>query len=273
MFPTLFHLGHLTLPTFAALAALGLIAALLLSERAAALAAIPPAKLWDTGIFAVLAAFILSRLLLAITFWQSFRANPLLLLPVPALTPIGIILTLVATTVWLYFHRIPILRALDAWSPCATLVWSALALGHFAEASDPGTPTTLPWALPLFLGDHAHLHPVALYAALAAACLTLASYRLLAFWGPPTRKDSGNEFRHPDPEQGEGEGPLYFGNPGTTAAATLVASGLTQFFLSFVRQPPMDSLFGLDPLQLNSLALIVVGCALLLRTLLVPVRQ
>ena len=60
MFPTLFHFGHVSLPTFGALAALGLMLALWLSERTAGLAGVDAAKLWDAGIFAVIAAFCLS---------------------------------------------------------------------------------------------------------------------------------------------------------------------------------------------------------------------
>ena len=167
MHPTLFHLGHLSLPTFGALAAVGLMLALLLSERTALLACIDPAKLWDAGIFAVLSAFVLSRVLLVITYWKTFAAFPFLLLTVPSLTPIGLLLTAIATAVWLWFKRVPLLAALNAWAPCATLVWACLGLGHWAEGSDPGMP----------LGSSTH--PIGLYVGVFATALTLASSILL----------------------------------------------------------------------------------------------
>ena len=151
MFPTLFHFGHLSLPTFGALAAAGLMLALLLSERTALLTGVDPAKLWDAGIFAVIAAFVLSRILLVVLYWKTFAAFPLLLLTVPSLTPIGLLLTAIATGIWLWIKRVPLLAALNAWAPCATLVWACLGLGHWAEGSDPGMP----------LGPSTH--PIGLY--------------------------------------------------------------------------------------------------------------
>ena len=62
----------------------------------------------------------------------------MLLLTVPSLTASGLLAAAVATALWLLWKRIPLLRALDAWAPCATLVWCFLALGHYAEGSDPG---------------------------------------------------------------------------------------------------------------------------------------
>ncbi len=225
MHPNLFHIGHLTLPTFGALAALGLILALALSQRTAHLCNIDPDKLWDAGIFAILAAFTLSRLLLIATHFAAFQQYPILLLAVPSLTPTGLLLTAIATFLWLYFKRIPILPALDAWAPCATLVWAFLALGHFAEGSDPGLRTTLPWGIPM-PGESTPLHPVAIYAAIIALILTAAAYRK------------------------------------PNAALTLIAAGTAQFLLSFLRQPGEATVAGLDALQLVALGMIVAGCIL-----------
>ena len=227
MHPNLIHIGHLTLPTFGALAAIGLIFALALSQRTARLCSIDPDKLWDAGLFAVLAAFILSRILLVATHFAAFRQYPILLLAVPSLTPTGLLLTAIATFLWLYFKRIPILAALDAWAPCATLAWAFLALGHFAEGSDPGLPTTLPWGIPM-PGETTPLHPVAIYVAIVALILTIAAYRR------------------------------------PNAAHALLVAGTAQFLLSFVRQPGLATIGGLDAIQLVALGMIVAGCLLLL---------
>ena len=89
MHPYLLHHGHLYLPTFGALAALGLMLALGLSEHTAWLKKLPEEKLWNAGIFAVVAAFVLSRLLLLVQHFAAFRHFPVLLLTVPSLTPSG----------------------------------------------------------------------------------------------------------------------------------------------------------------------------------------
>ena len=226
MHPNLFHIGHLTLPTFGALVAVGLMVALALSQRTACVRRLNPEKLWDAGLFAVLAAFVLSRALLVATHFAAFQKFPILLLAVPSLTPIGLLLTAIATFLWLHFKRIPILPALDAWAPCATLVWAFLALGHFAEFSDPGLATTLPWGVRP-QGESIPLHPVAVYAAIFAVLLTIAAYRKL------------------------------------NAAHTLIAAGIGQFLLSFLRQPDVETIVGLDALQLVALGMVVAGCAIL----------
>jgi phosphatidylglycerol:prolipoprotein diacylglycerol transferase len=233
--PTLFHLGHLTLPTFGLLAAVGLIFALGLSQYTAPLAGADPDKLWDAGLFAVLTAFLLSRLLLVATHLQTFLRFPILLLTVPSLTATGLLLTLLATALWLRLKRIPIPQALDAWAPCATLAWAFLALGHFAEASDPGLSTTSLFSITM-RGESTPQHPVALYAALTAVLLTAALFLTL---------------RRPHV-------------PGRIASAALIVTGLAQFLLSFLRQPDPASALPLDALQLVALAMLLAGLLALL---------
>jgi phosphatidylglycerol:prolipoprotein diacylglycerol transferase len=237
--PTLFHFGHLSLPTFGALAALGLMLALVLSERTAALAGVNAAKLWDAGIFAVVAAFVLSRLLLLIEYWSSFARFPVLVLTVPSLTPVGLLLTLAATTAWLRVRHVPLPEALDAWAPCAMLVWGCLALGHFAEGSDPGMPTALPWGLPPMRGEAVRLHPVALYVAVVAFGLAFVSYRQLS-------RRLG---------------------PGAAAGRTLVWAGVAQFLLTFVRQPGQSAWLGLERLEWVALGMILAGAGLVANSL------
>ena len=236
MHPYLLHSGHLLLPTFGVLAAVGLMAALTLSLRTAATVGLVPDKLWNAGLFTLLSAFALSRLLLIIANPHSFIAYPILLLMVPSLTPGGILLTIFATAIYLRLRSLPLLDTLDAWSPCATLIWAFLALGHFAEGTDAGLPTTLPWSMPIPPGT-TRLHPVALYAAIAASLLTVILLRQL-----PHRRHPGDIF-----------------------ALALATSGTAQFLLTFFRQPFPDSSL-LDPIQWIALGMIALaGLVLLLQ--------
>ncbi|WP_433984111.1 prolipoprotein diacylglyceryl transferase family protein [Tunturiibacter empetritectus] len=128
--------------------------------------------------------------------------------------------------------------------PPAALIWAFLALGHFAEGSDAGLPTTLPWGIhipPIRIPpDHTRLHPVALYAAIAAAILTLLLLRQLK----------------------------HRRQPGDTVALALASAGTLQFLLTFVRQPyPYTSsatYILLDPIQWIALGMIVVAAIILL---------
>ena len=239
MHPYLIHSGHLLIPTFGVLAALGLMTALSLSLRTAALTGLNPEKLWNAGLFTILSAFVLSRALLVATNLHNFLSYPILLLMVPSLTPTGILLTIAATLIYLRVQKLPLLPTLDAWAPCATLIWAFLALGHLSEGSDAGLPTALPWGLPI-PPSHTRLHPVALYAALAAALLTIVLFRQLR--------------RH--------------SRAGSLFASASAATGLVQFLLTFVRQPypylnPVSHL--LDPIQFISLGMIVTAGLLFLR--------
>ena len=234
MHPTLLHLGHLTLPTFGLLAALGLMAALSLALRCAPPAGLPPDTLWNATFFAALAAFVLSRLLLIATNLHSFLSYPLLLLTLPSLTGVGLLLTGIATFVYLRLHRIPVLSALDAWAAPATLLWAFLALGHLAEGSDPGLPSRAPWAVRV-PPDPDLQQPVALFAAVIALALTALLVRHL---------------RRPH-------------IAGHTAALALALTGVAQFLLSFLRQPypyaPDAPAFPLDPIQFLALGLVAAG--------------
>jgi phosphatidylglycerol---prolipoprotein diacylglyceryl transferase len=227
------HFGRLILPTFGVLAAVGLMAALTLSLRTAAAVGLSPDRLWNAGLFTILSAFVLSRLLLVITNLRSFFAEPFLLLALPSLTATGILLTILATTIYLRLKNLPLLSTLDAWAPCATLVWTFLSLGHLAEGSDAGLITSVRWSIPSPSGL-TRLHPVAFYAAVAAAVITLALLRYLS--------------RHPQ--------------PGHTTSLALAASGIAQFIITFFRQPSSDDLplaSILDPIQWVALGMVVTG--------------
>ena len=234
MHPYILHFGSIFLPTFGVLAAAGLMAALFLSLRTAVKVGLDPDKLWNAGLFAIISAFVLSRFLLVLTNLQTFRAYPVLLLTVPSLTQLGLLLTAIVTLLYLRLRHLPLLRTLDAWAPCATLVWAFLALGHFAEGADPGLPTTLPWGMAIPPDTAPRLHPISLYAAIAALLITAGLLRYLSPWRIP----------------------------GETFAFALTASGVAQFLITFLRQPnpypvPLGNV--LDPIQWISLGMIATA--------------
>jgi phosphatidylglycerol:prolipoprotein diacylglycerol transferase len=215
---------------------MGLMAALTLSLRTAAIVGLPPEKLWNAGLFTLLSAFALSRLILIASNLHDFLAYPILLLMVPSLNATGILLTSLATAIYIRLRHLPVLDTLDAWAPCATLTWTFLALGHFAEGSDAGLPTTLPWGIAI-PPSTTRLHPVALYAAIAAAALTVILLRAL-----PRRPNAGD-----------------------TLALALATSGAAQFLLTFFRQPFPGSTL-LDPIQWIALGMVAAaGLVLLLQ--------
>jgi phosphatidylglycerol:prolipoprotein diacylglycerol transferase len=218
---------------FGFFAAAGLIAAVSLSQRTARMAGLDPQWLWDAGVWAIVAAFVLSRLLLIVEDPAAFRRYPLIVLSLPSLTFEGMALTTVATVLYLRWKRMPLFAVLDAWTPPAALLAAVLALAHFVEGTDAGMPTSLPWGV-VTPGDTilGRVHPVQLYLLAAAAVICVFSYRAL-------------RQSH---------------TAGAVAARAMIEGGLAFFVLDMFAQPyDVHSVLLLDPGQYAALGCTVAG--------------
>ena len=177
MYPRLTHIGHIVIPTFGAAFALGLVLALLLSLRCARLARMHEDAVWNLSIFICAATLVLSRLVLIASSPAMFLRFPLLVLSLPTLTRFGPLLAAGAAAAWIYGKRMPWRSTLDALAAPALLLLTFLHLGHFFAGDDLGTGTTLAIGR-LVPGDEGH-HPVALYAAIGCAAITVICYMAL----------------------------------------------------------------------------------------------
>ena len=231
----------LNLPVYAALAIAGILAALWLSLHTAPHAGLPPERLWDAGVFAVLAAFVLSRamdflLLLVIEHGQnalSFRE----ILSFSSISYLSLLVTAVPVLLWLRWKHLPLLRTMDAWAPCAVLLWAALSLADAASGSGLGLPTRLPWGVRAAgAAAGVRVQPVALYSAAVAFALCAALVHRIR----------------------------RMHSPGRIAGAALLASGTASFLLDMLRMPeqPLAHTW-LDASQWISLAGIGIGSCLL----------
>lgn len=171
------RLGPLRLSVYGLSAAVGMIAALSVSQWTAQLAGIRSPDLWDAGWFAVTAAFVISRLLLIVRDPHAFATLPLVVLALPSFTYGDIVLTTLAVLAYVRRKRMPLLAIMDAWAPCAALLACALSLGHSFEGTDVGMPTSLPW------GIHApgagRVQPVQLFGFAGSLILFVVLMRLL----------------------------------------------------------------------------------------------
>jgi phosphatidylglycerol:prolipoprotein diacylglycerol transferase len=203
-------LGPLRVPLYGLFAAVGLIAALWLSQRTARRVGLAGERLWDAGWFAAAAAFVGSRLLLIVENWQAFLRYPVLVLELPSFTYGGMALTALAVGFYLRWKRLPLLRALDAWAPCVAVLAAMLSLGRFFEGTELGMPTSLPWGtvVPGSAGL-VRLQPVAVYGAVASVGLLVVLMWLLE--------------RRP--------------RAGMVAGVALVAGGAASFLLGMMTQP------------------------------------
>jgi phosphatidylglycerol:prolipoprotein diacylglycerol transferase len=244
------NLDALHIPAYPFIAIAGLLAALWLSLRTAPTRELDPDALWDAGVFAIVAAFVLSRLLgfvLLLTIEHgrlsfSFRD----VLRFSSISYLSLLVTAMAVLVWLRWKHLPLLRTMDAWAPCGALLWSALSLADAASGTGGGLPTRLRWGVRV-AGSSAgtRVHPVALYTAAAALALCGALIALL-------RR-------------------LHV--PGRVASIGLIAAGALAFLLDMLRvpeQPLTQNL--LDVSQWLALLAILLGAMLFVFTPRVEVR-
>ena len=242
--PGVVRVGHIRVSVFGFIAAAGLIAAIWLSQYTARWAKVSAQKLWDAGVFAVLAAFIGSRALLVAGDPQAFLHYPLLVLSLPSLTRGGVALTVVAVLVYLWVVKLPLVATLDAWTPPVMVLGAVLALAHFVEGTDAGMPTRLPWGVHT-PGDtiFGRVQPVQIYWMLAALLIGMDALRVL-------------RQRHPN---------------GLVAARGLLFGGLSFFVLDMLAQPTdTTGAAWLDPGQWVALGCATTGGVMLM--MLLPTR-
>lgn len=173
MHPRLAHFGSFMIPTYSVAAATGLIAALLLAEWCAPRSGVPRDRTWTFGLAILASTVVLSRLVLMAELWPSFRAYPRLVLTLPTMTSFGPLLVLLSAVACIAAMRLPWLRTLDAVTPAALLLFTALHIASFFAGTDLGSRTSLTIGN-LVPGDEGH-HPVALYAAVLTALACAAS--------------------------------------------------------------------------------------------------
>jgi phosphatidylglycerol:prolipoprotein diacylglycerol transferase len=201
VYPVLFHIGAILIPSYGASAAVGALLALFLAQRTARIAGVDAGQLWNLCILALFAALVGQRLLLIVVNWSALRSHPswvlgLAMVHHPLLSAVGALSASASAIAYVRWKR------MDAW-PTADALAAPLALGlAFEQAgallagSGYGTETTARWAVTYTNPLAAHwsgtplgipLHPVQAYAALSFS--TLAIFLLMAL---PARRQQGD---------------------------------------------------------------------------------
>jgi phosphatidylglycerol---prolipoprotein diacylglyceryl transferase len=199
--PVLFNIGALLIPSYGAVAALGVLLALVLGQRTARIAGMVPAQVWNLSITALFAALIGSRILLLVLNWRDVKEHPMWMLGLatihhPLLVIAGMAPGGLAAFVYARWQRLPLLNTADTLAAPITLGIACEQLGALLAGSAFGTDTHVRWAVtytnPLAarwsgapLG--VPVHPVQAYAAIAF--LTLALLLLVIL---PARRQHGD---------------------------------------------------------------------------------
>jgi phosphatidylglycerol:prolipoprotein diacylglycerol transferase len=248
LFPRLLHIGNFSLPTYGAMAALGLICGLLVVTRAARREGIDPEKAWNLGIIAILASMVGSKLLMLANDWEYYSHNWRAVFSLSTLQAYGVfygglITAIAACMIYIRRNRMPVARTCDVFAPGIALGHAIGRLGCFAAGCCYGKETHVPWAVTftnplaaLWVGTPlgVPLHPTQIYEFL----VELGNFFFL-WWLLKRRRFDGQVI-----------------------GAYLFIYGFARFFLEFLRNDPdRGSAFGgaITMVQLISILLVIAG--------------
>src|ERR1051325_2470472 len=246
MYPELFHIGSFPINTYGVLLALAFLFALLIAARLAARDGLPRERIYDLGLWMLLAALLGSKLLMLWTE-PSYRENPLHLLSLDFLRSGGVFYGgFIGASLTGYFlmrrYGLPWWKTADAFAPGIALGLGLGRQGCFAAGCCWGKPTALPWGVRFTELGHAitgvpidaDLHPTQLYESAAAF---LIFFFLL--WLHRRRRFDGQVI-------------LFFA----------VLYGILRFSVEFLRDDPRGDIAGLTTLtglSTSQMISIVIG--------------
>ena len=254
MHPVLFHIGAIVIPAYGAMAALGVLLALLLAQRTARMVGIDPNHVWNLSILALFTALVGSRILLVLVNWNTLRTHPLWVLGLamihhPTLAAVGAVLALAAAILYARKQKLPSAATADVLASPLALGLALEQTGALLAGSGFGSETSVPWAV-LYTSPLAArwsgaplgipVHPVQAYAALAFLTLSIC----LLLWLPN---------RH---QQGD------------VAGLGLIGMGVAVYFTEFWRDPEgRGFLFNgfLNAPQAAAIVFVIIGALALLQ--------
>ncbi|HEV3057574.1 MAG TPA: prolipoprotein diacylglyceryl transferase family protein, partial [Vicinamibacterales bacterium] len=150
MYPRLFELGPITVYTYGVLLAAAYLLGLKLAMVRAQARGLDANRVLDLGIYIIISALVGAKLLLLVTDFRTFSANPRELLTLARSGGVfyGGLIVAVGVALW-YIRRI----GLPLWTTCDVFA-PGIALGHvvgrfgcFFAGCCYGRPTTLPWGI------------------------------------------------------------------------------------------------------------------------------
>ncbi len=253
MHPVLFHIGAIVIPSYGALAAVGVLLALVLAQRAARVVGLVPNDVWNLCVIALFVALVGSRLLLVAVNWHDLRQHPIWMLGLatihhPLLAAIGVLLGAAAAFAYARWQRMPLWTTADVLAAPLALGLACEQFGALLAGAGYGTDASVRWAV-IYTSPLAArwsgtplgipLHPVQAYAALAYLTLSI----VLLVWLPARRQQ------------------------GDVAGLGLIGAGVALYVTELWRDPEGRGtlLHGvLDGPQVAAIVLVVAG-ALMLR--------
>lgn len=180
MFPELFRIGNFPINTYGVLVALAFLCALLIAAKLATRDGLPRERVYDLGLWMLLAAIVGSKVLMLFTE-PEYREDPLRLISLDFLRSGGVFYGgFIAAVIAGYFlirrYRLPWWKTADAFAPGIALGNAIGRQGCFAAGCCWGKPTTMPWGVEFTEAGNrvtgvplgVHLHPTQLYESFGA---------------------------------------------------------------------------------------------------------
>ncbi|MPZ17758.1 MAG: prolipoprotein diacylglyceryl transferase [Luteitalea sp.] len=260
MYPQLFEIplpdwlpwlgGELTIYTYGLLLAAAYLAGLQLALVRARHRGLDANRVMDLGLWIIIAALVGAKLLLVITDFEYFVANPRDLVSIVRSGGVfygGLILAVIVGLWYMRRHQLPTWTTCDVMAPGIALGHVVGRLGCFLAGCCYGKPTSAPWGVMFtdpFAHDNVgtplgvHLHPTQLYEAgaeLIILVVLLATERR-------RRPFAGRTFW------------LY-----------MLLYGVSRFIIEFFRGDPRGMVAGLSTSQFISVILVPLSVVMLVR--------
>jgi phosphatidylglycerol:prolipoprotein diacylglycerol transferase len=248
MYPELFRIGNFPINTYGVLLALSFLGALIVAARLAARDGLPRERIYDLGLWMLLAALIGSKVLM---LWTEpvYRENPAQLLSLDFLRSGGVFYGgFLGAVITGYFlikrYGLPWWKTADAFAPGIALGQAIGRQGCFAAGCCWGKATTLPWGVQFSEAGHevtgvpidVHLHPTQLYESFAALAIFI-----FLIWLHRRKKFSGQVI-------------LFYG----------LLYAIARFVIEFFRDDPRGDVLGITSmtgLSTSQILSLIVGIA------------
>ncbi len=150
MYPRLFELGPITVYTYGLLLAAAYLLGLQLARVRARGRGLDQNRVLDLGIYIIISALIGAKLLLLVTDWSSFRADPRELLTLARSGGVfygGLILAVVVALWYIRHAGLPLWTTCDVFAPGIALGHVVGRFGCLFAGCCYGKPTTKPWGI------------------------------------------------------------------------------------------------------------------------------
>jgi phosphatidylglycerol---prolipoprotein diacylglyceryl transferase len=152
MLPVLFQFEGIAIYTYGLLVATGVVIGLWYARRQAPRAGLDRERVWNMGIYAILAALFLAKVWLVFSDWGYYMGHPRDILSLATIQSGGdfyggVLGAVLVLLIYSYIYNMPLTSVLDTFAVALPIGHAIGRLGCFAAGCCYGKPTTMPWGV------------------------------------------------------------------------------------------------------------------------------